>query len=497
MTWRVAIGGVWHETNTFAVGETELEGFQSFQFALGEDILNRYAETGGELGGMIPRSRELGFEIVPTIFAGAVPSATISKAAVDSMVGELLDRLKAAGTIDGVLLVLHGAAVGSGIDDADAYVLARVREVVGQACPIVATFDYHANLSANMVAHADVLIGYDTFPHVDMSDRGREAADVLLAILESGRKPAKALRKIPLLTVPQMQPTGAPPINGMFDRLFEIEAEPGVVCGSIAMGFPYSDVPHLGASVVVYADDAARADAAAEELARAIWSHRETFLPVLEPVDAAVADALADPDGPIVLVDAADNVGGGSAGDGSVVLDALLRAGADDGAIVMADPEAVEAARMAGEGGAFDALVGGKADDMHGAPVRVQGRVRTYFPQATYRHTGSYMTGYESSMGQAAVVDAGGLQVVLTELRTLPFDAEQLRCVGIAPERQHILVVKSALAWRAAYGPMAKRAIVVDTPGTCASNVERYAYRRCPRPIYPLDADTEYDPGAG
>ena len=491
MAPRIGIGGVWHETNLFARGRTTLEEFKRYQYAVGEDLLERYAETGNELGGMIPAARSLGFDLVPTVFAGAVPSGIIAREAMDAILEELTGRLTAAGPLDGVLLVLHGAAVVEGAEDADAHVLARVRAVVGPAVPIVGTFDFHANLGQPMVAGADMLIGYDTFPHIDMVERGREAAERMAALVGTAERPACALRRLPLLTVPQRQPTGAPPLEPIFARLHAMEEAGDILCGSIAMGFPYSDVPQLGAAVLIYAPEQAAADTAAEELAHAIWAAREEFRPTLEPVDAAVSAAVAAKEGPVVLVEAADNVGGGSPGDGTVVLEALLRLGARGAVIVMADPEAVRAAESVGAGGHLDTLVGGKADDMHGPPVRVQGTVR-FVREATYRHTGSYMKGYESSMGLAAVVDSGGVQIVLTSLRTLPFDAEQLRCVGIPPEEQHIIVVKSALAWRAAYGPMARQAIVVDTPGVCASNVERYTYVRCPRPIWPLDPDVRY-----
>ena len=269
MAHRVAIGGIWHETNTFARGRTTLDDFRAYQFAEGAALLERYRGTGTELGGMIEWASATGVELVPTLFAGAVPSATIAREALDAVCGDLLARLKAAGPVDGVLLVLHGAAAAEGIDDADAHVLAAVRAAVGAHCPIAATFDFHANLGAAMVGHADVLVGYDTFPHVDMAERGREAMELLERMLGNPSRPAKALLKLPLLTVPQMQATGLPPLDRIFERLHAVEATPGRWCGSIAMGFPYADGPELGAGVLVYADEQAQADSAAR--VRSCW----------------------------------------------------------------------------------------------------------------------------------------------------------------------------------------------------------------------------------
>jgi microcystin degradation protein MlrC len=481
---RVAIGGIWHETNTFAAGRTTLADFRAYQYAEGDDLLARYTGTGTELGGMIEAARALGMELVPTVYAGAVPSGIIAREALDAVASTLDAALAAAGPLDGALLVLHGAAVAEGVDDADAHVLAVVRRRVG-ALPIAATFDYHANLGPGMVEGADVLVGYDTFPHTDMAARGGEAGHLLHRMIATDARPRAAHVKLPLLTAPINQLSGAPPLDAIYARLHQIERTGAIWCGALAMGFPYADIPELGASALAYADTQEAADAAAREIASRLWQAREAFLPRLISPAEAVARAIAAPHGPIVLVDAADNVGGGAAGDGTAILAELIRQNAQDAVVVIADPEGVAVAR---DGGAkFDALVGGKTDDKHGPPVRVVGRVARYWPEARYRHVGSYMTGTETSMGAVAVVIAGGVRVVLTSRRTMPFDRGQLDCVDLPPERQKIIVAKSALAWRAAFGDEAADHIEVDTPGVGASNVRRFDYRRRPRPMFPLD----------
>jgi microcystin degradation protein MlrC len=491
MPWRIAVGGIWHETNTFAPGHTGTGAFREYQYAVGEEVLSRYAGTNTELGGMIGVADELGLELVPTIYAGAVPSGTITRDALESLCGELRMRLRGANSVDGVLVVLHGAAVAEGVDDADAHVLAVIREVLGPTVPVAGTFDLHANLSATMVSLADLLVGYDTYPHVDMAERGREVALLLARILETGRRPVCTLRKVPLVTVPQVQATETEPMRGVMALLAKVERWPALWCASIAMGFPYADVPELGASVLAYGESEDATRTAADTLAYTIWERRDRFVPDLVPVKAAVAEALAARETPVVLVDAADNVGGGSTGDGTVVLDALIRAGARGAVVVIADPEAVAIAEAAGEGGAFDGLVGGKTDDQHGPPVRLRGRVR-HIGDGRYTHQGSYMTGYVTAMGRTAVVDVDGIALVLTSLRTMPFDAGQLRSLAIEPVQQRIIVVKSAVAWRAAFGDVARRAIVVDTPGVCASNLGRFAYLRRPQPLYPFESEIAF-----
>ena len=486
MKKRIAIGGIWHETNGFAAGRTGLDDFRAYQYAEGAALLERYRGTGTELGGMIGGAEDCGFALLPTLFAGAVPSATIARSALDALCGGIRARIAAFGPVDGMLLVLHGAAAGEGIDDADAFVLERIREVLPRPLPIVATFDFHANLSEAMVAGADLLVGYDTFPHVDMAERGAEAARLLARLLGSPRGPARALAKVPLLSVPQKQATDREPARSVMAMLHDIESRAEIWCGSVALGFPYADAPHLGASVLIYADDAESARRAAETLAGEIWSRREAFDVALVGPDDAVAEAMSSSRWPVVLVDPADNVGGGSAGDGTVILEALVRHRAKDAVIVIADPEAVATAAEAGEGGAFAASVGAKVDDRHGAPVPIRGVV-TRLGDGRYVHKGTYMTGYETSMGRCAVVDAGGIRILLTSRRTMPFDAEQVRCMGIEPAEQRIIVVKSASAWRAAFESVARHVIFVDTPGVCASNLEHFDYRRRPVPAYPLE----------
>ena len=491
MPWRIAVGGIWHETNSFAAGRTGLDAFRAYQYALGDEVLSRYAGTNTELGGLITAAKELGFELVPTIYAGAVPSGVIARDALETLCTELRARLRRAGPLDGVLMVLHGAAVVESMDSADAHVLAVVRDALGPVVPVAATFDFHANLGPRMVALADVLVGYDTYPHIDMAERGREAARLLARMLKTGRRPVRVLRKVPVVTVPLVQATGAEPMRGVMARLAGVERAPALWCASVAMGFPYADVPDLGASVLAYGESEDATRDAADALAAAIWQRRDRFVPDLVPVESAVAAASAAQETPIVLVDAADNVGGGAPGDGTVVLDALVRAGARGAVVVIADPEAVASAEAAREDGTFDDLVGGKTDDQHGAPVRLCGRVRRVL-DGRYTHRGSYMTGSVTAMGRTAVVDVDGITVVLTSLRTMPFDADQLRSLAIEPAMQRIIVVKSAVAWQAAFGDVARQAVVVDTPGVCASNLGRFAYLRRPQPLYPLERNVAF-----
>jgi len=491
MDQRIFITGIWHETNTFAAPRTDLAAFEAYQYAEGEALFERFAGTNTEVGGALSVAADLDLRLLPGLFAGAVPSGLVTRAAYDALLWRSLGRLAEAGPVDGALVHLHGACVAEGHDQADADFLAAIRDGLPAGAPLVATFDLHANLSPELIAAADLLVGYDTYPHHDMGARGAEAAALLHRLLSEGRRPAKAFRKLPFAPSPQMQVTDDPPVVEIMARLRAMEARDDVWTASIAWGFPYADVGHLGVGVLVQADEQVEADGLADQLADEIWSRRAAFQAPLLPVGEAVRQAMAAPAGPVMLVDVADNAGGGAPGDGTVILAELLAQSARDAVVVLWDPAAIAAAREAGLGGRFDAPVGGKADDLHGEAVDLAGEV-VFLEDVSYRRGGNYMTGQRVDLGAVAVIAATGVTVMLTSEKALPFDVDHLRAAGIQPEGQRIIVVKSAIAWRAHFRPFAQDEIYVDTPGVCASNLGRFDYSRLAGPIYPLDPAAEY-----
>ena len=481
MTHRILFGGIWHETNSFSPVTTDLAAFRKFQFVEGDELLTAYRGTNTEIGGFTEAAPTLGLQPIPTLFAGAVPSGMVTRAAVDFVVDAICNRA-AAGGFEAVYLALHGAMVAEGLPEADAYVVRRVRDIVGPDMLIVATFDLHANLSPAIAAAADVLIGYDTLPHLDMAERGREAASVLARLLASGERPRKAFRKIPLLTVPQMQATDELPMREIMAELFSIEHDPGILTASVAPGFAYTDVAHLGMAVLAYGDAAA---AAVDRLAEAIWSRRAAFRPHLVSPEDAVSQAMQAPRGPFILSEPADNVGGGAPGDSTFILRALLAAKASSASVVLWDPAAAAIAARIGVGGWFSGAVGGKTHPLHGTPVPIEGIVGFAAP-IRYRRDASYMTGQPVDLGVVARIDVAGVRVVLTSERAMPMDTMHLRSVGIEPEGESIISVKCASAWRGAFGDIAGGQCYVDTSGICSSNVERMPYTKLVAPLYPL-----------
>lgn len=488
---RVAIGGIMQETNTFCAAQATGDDFAPY-VRHGDDILASYRDTRTPLGGFLDAARLEGLTVLPTYFAKATSSGLTDASTFDSLVGEMVRALRRVLPVDGVLLALHGAMAAHGAPDADGAIVRRVRELVGLEVPIAVELDLHANISRDLVERVDVLVGYDTYPHLDTYERGAEAGGLLARTLRREIRPVLALASPPLLLVPQMQQTAGRPMASLLAEAHRLEGEPGVLAVTVAGGFCYADVPHAGLSVVVMADgDRARAETAARQVARLAWSQREAFAVRNASVPDAVARALAAPDGLTVIVDVGDNIGGGGPGDGTVLLKALLDAGAKGAVVAIADRAAVAAAVGAGVGGHVDVAVGGKVDGRHGAPVSITGTVRT-IASGRYTNKGPYMTGAVVEMGRSAVVDVDGIEVLLTERKTSPFDLEQLRSVGIEPTERRIVVVKAAIAWRAAYEPIAAQIIEVDTPGVTSTDLSAFSFKYLRRPIYPLDPDTEY-----
>ena len=490
---RVAVAGLWHETHTFATTQTVWQDFVDFEYLAGSDILDYHRGKRTGIGGCIAAAKQADVTLIPIISAGALPSGLVEASAYKRLFAEIVDGIQAHLPFDGVLLSLHGAMVSAAEDDVEGALAQAVRAIVGPDVPIVATTDLHGNHSPALLA-ADVVVGYDTYPHVDIFERGAEAVLLLERIVRARKRPAAALARLPLLPSVQGMDTGREPMARVMALAHDLERDPAVLCVTVAAGFPYSDVARAGFSCLVHTDsDVDLASRCARQLAAAAWAEREAFQVQNVPVAAAVRQAIDFPDGPVILVDVADNIGGGCPGDGTELLLELLGQGARQAIVILADAEAARQACTAGLGSEISLLAGGKTDGWHGQPVRVQGRVE-HISDGRYTHTGTWMTGREMNMGASAVLNcqAGGVRLLLTERKMVPFDAEQLRSQGLVPEAAHIVVVKSAIAWQAAYGDMARLVVPVDTPGLCTTHLERFTYHNLRRPIYPLDPDMQW-----
>lgn len=489
----IVIGGIWHETNTFSPLVTDRDCFARYQLVEQNDIRDLFAGTNSEIGGMLDCAADLGATLLPSIFAGALPSGTVTRDMLDTFVTRICSVVSSDSNVSGVLLALHGAMVADGVEQADAYVLRQVRRALGWGRPLVATLDSHANVSRALVAEADLLVGYDTLPHVDMAERGAEALRLLWRMLHSGIRPRAAFYKLPLLSTPDRQATTESPMREVMTRCHALESVPGTWTASALLGFPYADVPHLGMATLAYADDATIANQAANALASEMWSRREKFAPDLTPPAVALRRSLMPRTGPVMLIEPADNVGGGAPGDGTVLLHALLQANASNAVVVVWDPIAALAAAEVGLGAQFGHLVGGNTLALHGPPVWVEGRVE-FCDAVRYQRDRDYYRGQTIDLGLVARISAEGVNVILTSERLMPFDTMHLRVVGLNPPELGTIVMKCASNWSVAFGDIAADAIYVDTPGVCSPNLAHLPYERFNRPSFPMQPNIEWVP---
>jgi microcystin degradation protein MlrC len=484
---RIAVGGILHESNTFAAGRTGLAEFAAHHHRGAEGIAH-WRGTHHELAGFIHGGEREGLELYPTIMATATPGGVVTAEAFDTLAGELVQSLRQAPKLDGLLLALHGAMVSEEYPDADGEILRKVRQVVGPDFPLVVTHDFHVNLSRRMVDFATATVIYKTNPHVDQKQRGMQAAELMARIVRGEVKPVQALAKPPLVWNILHQYTRAEPLRSIMVDAAELELHEDVLVASVAAGYPYADVEEMGPAVVVTMNGhEERAQQEAGRLALRMWEARDKIRISLPGPAEAVEQALRAERGPVVLVEMGDNIGGGSPGDSTFILHELLRQDARDAVCVIYDPEAARACAAAGIGATVSLAVGGKTDDQHGSPAEVTGQVRSLhdgrFHEPEPRHGGQT----DWNQGLTAVLELPtGTRLVVNSERTAPMSLHQLTSLGLEPERAKILVVKAAIAFRAAYEPIAHQIIEADTPGITAVNPLRFQYKNVRKPLWPL-----------
>ncbi len=491
---RIAIGGLLHETHGFAPTPTVLADFQETWFA-GHALVAAMENTRSCLGGMIEgiRDRKANWQLLPTFYAAAMPAGMVTAAAYAALLDMLTSCVEAVLPVDGLLLHLHGAMLSETTLDAETDIVERVRHIVGPDIPIVVVLDMHGNINPALAAAADVLLAYDTNPHVDLFARGQEAVAVLESCLKAQIRPVTVVRHPRLLLAPQCTDTAELPLRALHARAQEMEQDDRVVAVSILGGFAYADTPWTGPSVIVVTNQHSRlAEELADELCALFMSYRDTATFKGVPPAQAVQQALQSASGPVILVDSADNIGGGSPGDGTEALQAMLAARVQEGTVVIADADAVARCHAAGPRTRLTLSVGAKTDSGHGQSVEVTGEVRAIsdgvYPCELKEHHFAAFYGDTLDMGPTAWLRVDGVNIVLNARKTPPFDLAQLRGIGIAPESQQMIVVKAAVAYRTAYLPLAAGIIEMDTAGLCTSNLHRFEYRQLRRPMYPLDA---------
>ncbi len=469
--------------------------YEDFRIAAGDEVLARHRGVRSEMAGALAVFGEnRGVQVVPAYSARSITSGgELDAAGFDRIAREFLDRVRAAGPVDAAYYSLHGAMVAESEDDTEGYLLAETRKILGERIPIVVSLDLHGILTDRMLRHADAVVMYHTYPHVDFYETGERAARLLLRILAGEARPVTAAVTIPALVRGDELITATGLLGGLICEAQAIERSPGGLVAGMFIGNPFTDVPGLcSRSVVVTDGDSARAEREARGLAERFWRVRERLQAPLVSLDEAARVAAAT-EGTVILTDAADATSSGAPGDSNAVLRALAAHGYRKRALApIVDPPAVRAACIAGVGATFATQVGGALDPKRHPPLPITARVRM-LSDGVFR---SESHGDTWNAGPTAVLETEIFTVVATSRPVSLYDRSLFLAHGQEPARFDAVVVKSPHCQERFYKAWAAALVNVDAPGATSANLKSLGHTRCARPMFPLDPNVEFHPRA-
>ena len=473
------------ETNTFSPLPTSLDAFkESVWLRPGEHPDDAPRMCTAPLFVARKRAKQEGYTLIEGSCFAASPAGTVNRDAYEFMRDEVLDQLKAALPLDGVLFGLHGAMVAHGYDDVEGDILERARAIVGPDCVIGVELDPHCHLTLKRMKNADIVILYKEFPHTDVQDRAEDLLDLVLRTIRGEVKPVMSVYDCRQIS---SYPTTLPLMRGFVDRMFELEGKDGILSISAAHCFPYGDVAELTGRILVVANgDKAKADALATRLGEEFVSMRGKTMPEYHSIASGVQQSIESNVSPVVMADPADNAGGGAPSDNTSILRELIAKDAQDAAVgPIWDPLAVRLCFDAGLGATFPLRFGGKIGPTSGQPIDAMVEVT-----ALARDCRQSFGPTTVPLGDCAAIRIGGVKVVLISNRTQALGLELFRNVGIEPTEQKILLVKSTNHFMAAFGPIAKKVLYIESDAPLSRTYEKIPFTKVQRPIWPLDKET-------
>ena len=488
----IFLAGIFHETHSFTDDRT---GLTDFIIHRGQDLLDRIGD-GSQVDGFLSTAAREGWEVVPAANYLCGASGMVEHSVFEVFWDEIRPVLETAidSGLDGIFLLLHGAMVTTELEDPDGELLARIRAIPGAAAlPIFGVFDLHATMTQKMGALSDGLVCYRECPHDDTYESAVRATELLARCLRTGLRPRQHVLVTPIVWPPTGTGTRDGGMYALEAAARRMEQEiPGVLAVNIVGGYAYADVHDAGLafSIVTEGDDEA-AKAALQELARIAWNVRAQGIPKEQDLDTVVREFVPSGKGPVLLVEPADNIGGGGPGDCTEVMRALLKYDVAGAGVVIVDAAAVAALQSVAIGGRLTIDIGGKGSRLDPGPVRLE-------VELVSRSDGRFeledlksqivVLGRIIDMGPTAVVKHRGLTILLTSVRLAPMDLGQWRSQGINPEDLTMIGIKAAVGHRRAYDKIASASFTVSTSGPCTSDLSRLPYQRLRRPVFPLDA---------
>ena len=473
------------ETNTFSPLPTSLAAYkESVFFRPGEHPQDSPRMCTAPLFVARRRAAEEGFTLIEGSCFAASPAGTTNRRDYEGMRDEILDQLKAAMPIDGILFGLHGAMVAHGYEDVEGDIIARARAIAGKNCVIGVELDPHCHMTLKRMQASDIIVCYKEYPHTDVVERAEDVLDLVLRTLRGQIKPVMSLYDCRQI---QMYPTTEPLMRSFVDQIKGLEGKDGILSVSIVHCFPYADVPENASRVLVIADgDKSKSDRLATRIGEELVSMRGKTMPQLLDVPQAVAAAVASNVAPVVIADPSDNAGGGAPSDNTSILRHLLERNIEGAALgPIWDPIAVRLCFDAGDGAIFPLRFGGKTGPASGAPVDAMVTV-----VGLARDCWQSFGPTQVPLGDCAAVRIGGVDVALITNRSQALGLELFTNLGIDPRTRRLVVVKSTNHFMASFGPIAKRVIYVDADGPLVSDYRKLSYMKVQRPIWPLDAET-------
>jgi microcystin degradation protein MlrC len=488
---RIFLAGIFHETHSFTDDRT---GIEQFTIHRGQALLDRIGD-GSQVDGFLTTARREGWEVVPaaTYLCGA--SGMVDHAVFETFWDEIKPVLVAAISdgLDGIFLSLHGAMVTTELEDPDGELLTRIRAIPGaEALPIFGVYDLHATLTQKMGELSDGLVCYRECPHDDTYDSAVRATELLARCLKTGVRPRQQVLVTPIVWPPTGTGTRDGPMHALEAAARRMERDiPGVLAVNVAGGYSFADVHDAGLAFgIITEGDDAEAKRALDELAAIAWEMRAGGIPQEHDLGEVLRDFKPDAKGPMLLVEPADNIGGGGPGDCTDVMRALLKHDVPDAGVVIADAASVAKLKDVPIGGRATLAIGGKGSRLDLGPVTLE-------VELVSRSDGRFeledlksqmvVLGRHLEMGDSAVVRHRGLTILLTSRRLAPMDLGQWRSQGIDPEKLSAIGIKAAVGHRRAYDKIASSSFTVKSRGPCTSDLTRLPYKNIRRPVYPLD----------
>lgn len=479
--FRVALLGIYHESNTFIEGYTTISDFTNSHWLTGEAICKEYSAAHHEIGGMMEVLEENNIEVVPVMFAEAVPGAPLSAKAYHVLLEKMINELNKRLPVDGCMVALHGAGVAEQEPDMDGHWLSLLRKKLGPEIPVIGTLDPHANCSDKMIAATDVLVAYHTNPHIDQRQTGREVALLMVKKLLKQAVPIQVKTDLPIAISIEQQFTSEEPCLGLYRYAERLSIQPGILSISILLGFPYADVEEMGSSIIVVTDNnRSLAESTGMLIKDFVLGIHTKFNGEKIKIDTLLTQAQVL-SRPVLLLDMGDNVGGGAPGNSSFLLDTLEAAQAGRFVICIYDPASVKLLAGMCIGDTLCIRMGDSAVER---TVLIRKLCDGKFWEREPRHGGQM----SFDMGPIAIVQTeNGNTVLLTSLRVPPFSLQQLVAFNIIPSDYDLIVAKGVNAPIAAYAGVCNTIIKLDTPGVTQADMTRFTYRNRRIPLFPFE----------